>query len=187
MMYEPVRRVRGLLLTPEDKDAPARASRLRRLGLGERAEPALDAFADHLAQVTGAPYAMVNFVGEQRQFFAGLSAPPTGPLTREDGTGRVLPREHGFCPHVVVRHKALVLEDVRDYPRFAGNPVVDDLGIRSYMGAPLIDSSGMVLGTVCAADTEPRNWGRTGLEAIKGMAAELAVRIERAADDGLPI
>ncbi|MFD4791075.1 GAF domain-containing protein [Streptomyces sp. NPDC058459] len=187
MMYEPVRRVRGLLLTPEDKEAPARTSRLRRLGLGERAEPALDAFADHLAQVTGAPYAMVNFVGEQRQFFAGLSAPPTGPLTREDGSGRVLPREHGFCPHVVVRHRALVLEDVRDYPRFAGNPIVDDLGIRSYLGAPLIDRSGMVLGTVCAADTEPRSWGRAGLEAIKGMAAELAVRIERAADDGLPI
>ncbi|MYV40520.1 GAF domain-containing protein, partial [Streptomyces sp. SID1328] len=45
MMYEPVRRVRGLLLTPEDKAAPARTARLRRLGLGERAEPALDAFA----------------------------------------------------------------------------------------------------------------------------------------------
>ncbi|MFD4728838.1 GAF domain-containing protein [Streptomyces seoulensis] len=187
MMYEPARRVRGLLLTPEDKEAPARTSRLRRLGLGERAEPTLDAFADHLAQVTGAPYAMVNFVGEQQQFFAGLSAPAAGPLAREDGTGRVLPREHGFCPHVVVRHKALVLDDVRDYPRFAGNPIVDDLGIRSYMGAPLIDSSGMVFGTVCAADTEPRTWGRAGLEAIKGMAAELAVRIERAADDGLPI
>ncbi|BDH06609.1 MULTISPECIES: GAF domain-containing protein [Streptomyces] len=193
MMYEPARRVRGLLLTPEDKEAPARTSRLRRLGLGERPEPALDAFADHLAQVTGAPYAMVNFIGEQRQYFAGLSAPPTGPLApaREGGAraeaGRGLPREHGFCPYVVVRHKALVLEDVRDYPRFAGNPIVDDLGIRSYLGAPLIDSSGMVLGTVCAADTEPRTWGKSGLEAIKAMAAELAVRIERAAEDGLPI
>ncbi|MEU6818109.1 GAF domain-containing protein [Streptomyces sp. NPDC046860] len=191
MTYEPARRVRGLLLTPEDKEAPARTSRLRALGLGERPVAALDAFADHLAKAVGAPYAMVNFVGERRQYFAGLSAPPTGPLAREDGARpeavRVLPREHGFCPHVVVRHKALVLEDVRDYPRFAGNPIVDDLGIRSYLGAPLIDSSGMVLGTVCAADTEPRTWGKPGLEAIKGMAAELAVRIERAAEDGLPI
>ncbi|MGQ4420180.1 GAF domain-containing protein, partial [Streptomyces sp. SAS_269] len=43
MSYEPPRPVRGLLLTPEDKEAPARTSRLRGLGLGERPEPALDA------------------------------------------------------------------------------------------------------------------------------------------------
>ncbi|MEU2554930.1 GAF domain-containing protein [Streptomyces sp. NPDC013313] len=191
MSYEPPRPVRGLLLTPEDKDAPARASRLRGLGLGERAEPALDAFADHLARLTGAPYAMVNFVGEDRQFFAGLRAPGAAPAVREDGgrpaAGRFLPRDHGFCPHVVVRRKALVLEDVRDYPRFAGNPVVDEYGIRSYLGAPLIDSTGMALGTVCAADVAPRAWGRTGLETIKSLAAELAAHLEGSARDGLPL
>ncbi|MFJ3304288.1 GAF domain-containing protein [Streptomyces sp. NPDC086549] len=192
MSYEPPRPVRGLLLTPEDKEAPARTHRLRRLGLGECPEPALDAFADRLAALTGAPYAMVNFIDEERQFFAGLRIPAGAPVTRADGTprpevGRSMPRDHGFCPHVVVRRKALVLEDVRDYPRFAGNPVVDEYGIRSYLGAPLIDSTGMVLGTVCVADVEPRPWGRTGLETIKSTAAELAVRLERQADDGLPI
>lgn len=191
MSYEPPRPVRGLLLTPEDREAPARISRLRRLGLGARPEPALDAFADHLARLTGAPYAMVNFIGEDHQFFAGLRTPVTAPVVREDGSrpevGRVLPRDHGFCPHVVVRRKALVLEDVRDYPRFAGNPVVDEYGIRSYLGAPLIDSSGMALGTVCASDTAPRAWGRPGLETIKALAAELAVHLERSADDGLPL
>ncbi|MGW3209386.1 GAF domain-containing protein [Streptomyces sp. NPDC001135] len=191
MTYEPPRPVRGLLLTPEDKEAPARVHRLRLLGLVDRPDPALDAFADHLARLTGAPYAMVNFIGEDLQFFAGLCVPVTPPFLREDGSrpelGRVLPRDHGFCPHVVVRRKALVLEDVRDYPRFAGNPVVDEYGIRSYLGAPLIDSSGMALGTVCAADTAPRTWGRDGLEAIKALAADLVVRLERSAEDGLPL
>ncbi|MGW2032354.1 MULTISPECIES: GAF domain-containing protein [Streptomyces] len=191
MSYEPPRPVRGLLLTPEDKEAPARVHRLRRLGLADRPDPALDAFADHLAQLTGALYAMVNFIAEEHQFFAGLSAPATSPVVRDDGTrariGRVLPRDHGFCPHVVVRRKALVLEDVGDYPRFACNPVVDGYGIRSYLGAPLIDSSGMALGTVCAADTAPRAWGRPGLETIKALAAELVVRLERSREDGLPL
>ncbi|MFD9094823.1 GAF domain-containing protein [Streptomyces collinus] len=191
MSYEPPRPVRGLLLTPEDKEAPARVSRLRRLGLGSRPEPGLDAFADHLAQLTGAPYAMVNFIGADHQFFAGLRTPLTAPAVRADGTrpevGRVMPRDHGFCPHVVVRRRALVLEDVRDYPRFAGNPVVDDYGIRSYLGAPVFDGSGMALGTVCAFDVAPRAWGRSGLETIKALAAEVAARIQRSADDGLPI
>ncbi|MEU6322131.1 GAF domain-containing protein [Streptomyces sp. NPDC047009] len=177
---------RRLLLTPEDKDAPARAGRLRALGLGERPEPEFDAFADRLAAVAAVPYAMVNFVGEHRQFLAGLHQPGDRPLTavldREDGSRepvRHLVREYGFCPHVVVRRKALVLEDVQDYPRFAGNPAVDELGVRSYLGAPLVDSTGIALGTVCAVDLAPRPWGRAGLETIKALAAELAERIAR--------
>ncbi|MEU6028254.1 GAF domain-containing protein [Streptomyces tauricus] len=247
MSYDPSRPAGRLLLTPEDKEAPARTCRLRVLGLGERAEPALDAFARRLAELAGAPYAMVNFVGEERQFFAGLHARPphvqpshvqpphvrpshvqaphaqpphsgltdtrhsagvtsagagisTGTVTgsgsdhgsdmaRGDtglrgsvppsiGPGRHMAREYGFCPHVVVRRKALVLEDVRDYPRFAGNPVVDEYGIRSYLGAPLLDRTGIALGTVCVTDVEPRPWGRSGLDTIKAMAAELVEQIE---------
>ncbi|ARX87922.1 histidine kinase [Streptomyces alboflavus] len=84
----------------------------------------------------------------------------------------------------MVRGRALVLEDVGDYPRFAGNPVVDEIGIRSYLGAPLADRTGLVLGTVCVADVRPRPWGRAGLDTIKAMAAELAERVRRREDDG---
>lgn len=179
MTYDPPRPVCRLLLTPEDRDAPERVGRLRTLGLGEYAEPVFDAFADRLAEVGAVPYAMVNFIDENRQFFAGLhaSAVPTADTTVL-GADRHLARDHGFCPYVVVRRKALVLDDVREYPKFAGNPVVDDHGIRSYLGAPLIDRTGIALGTVCVLDVRPRPWGRAGLETIKSMAAELAARIE---------
>ncbi|MFF7259315.1 GAF domain-containing protein [Streptomyces sp. NPDC008159] len=179
MTYDPPRPVGRLLLTPEDRDAPERVRRLRLLGLGEYPEPAFDAFADRLAEVASVPYAMVNFIDENRQFFAGLHAPAkaTGDAPAL-GTIRHLARDHGFCPHVVVRRKALVLENVADYPRFAGNPIVDDHGVRSYLGAPLIDRTGLALGTVCVLDVQPRPWGRGGLDTIKAMAAELAGRIE---------
>lgn len=189
MSYDPSRPPGRLLLTPEDREAPARLRRLRLLGLGERRDPALDAFAHRLAQVAEAPYAMVNFLVENGQFFAGLHAPAHPPAG--DGSvpefARVQPRDHGFCPHVAARRRALALEDVRDYPRFAGNPVVDAFGIRSYLGAPLIDSTGTVLGAVSAADVRPRPWGRAGLETIKAAAVELVGRIERSAADGLPL
>ncbi|GAA3504885.1 GAF domain-containing protein [Streptomyces prasinosporus] len=190
MSYDPPRPAGRPLLTPEDKEAPERVRRLRRLGLGDRPEPALDAFAYGLAELTGAPYAMVNFLGENGQFFAGLHTPAVAPVVRGDGTGallgRVLPRDHGFCPHVVARRKALALEDVSDYPRFAGNPVVDGFGVRSYLGAPLVDGTGTVLGTVSVADVRPRAWGQPGLAAIKGRAADLVARLERREGDGLP-
>jgi hypothetical protein len=50
MSYDPPRPAGRLLLTPEDKEAPDRARRLRLLDLGERPEPALDAFAERLAE-----------------------------------------------------------------------------------------------------------------------------------------
>ncbi|KAB2975898.1 GAF domain-containing protein [Streptomyces sp. SS1-1] len=191
MSYGPPHPVARLLLTPEDKEAPARAERWLAMGLGEHPDPALDGFAEHLAQLTAAPYAMVNFVGESRQFFAGLHVRPAVDLARAGDSkprlGRYLGRDHGFCPHVVVRRKALVLEDVRDYPRFAGNPIVDEFGVRSYLGAPLIDSTGMVLGTVCVVDMEPRPWGKAGLETIKASAVDLVARLERRQADGLPL
>ncbi|WP_431994555.1 GAF domain-containing protein [Streptomyces griseoflavus] len=190
MSYDPPRPAGRLLLTPEDKEAPARVRRLRALGLGSHPEPSLDVFAYSLAELTGAPYAMVNFLGLEGQFFAGLHTPAAAPAHRGDGTGallgRVLPRDHGFCPHVVARRRALALEDVSDYPRFAGNPVVDEFGIRSYLGAPLIDSTGTVLGTVSVTDVRPRAWGRPGLDAIKAQAAGLVPRLERREGDGLP-
>ncbi|MFI6208274.1 GAF domain-containing protein [Streptomyces sp. NPDC051041] len=194
MSYDPPRPAGRLLLTPADEEAPARVRRLRRLGLGRRPEPALDAFAGRLAERTEAPYAVVNLPDETGQFFAGLHTPGGAGRTAsardarhaKPAPGRRLPREYGFCPHVMARRKALVLEDVRDYPRFAGNPVVDEFGVRSYLGAPLIDGTGTVLGTVCVADAEPRPWGRAGLETIKATASDLAVRLEQLAD-GFPL
>ncbi|MGG8407047.1 GAF domain-containing protein, partial [Streptomyces sp. 12297] len=160
-----------LLLTPVDREAPARAERLRALGLGERADAEFDAFARRIADTARTPYAAVNFIDQDRQFFAGLYHRPDAPAGAY--TGRLLARDHGYCPHVVVRRRALVLEDVRDFARFAPNAVVDESGVRSYLGAPLTDRQGFVLGTVCAVDLEPRRWGRAGLDTIKELAAEL--------------
>lgn len=187
MTYDPEERV---MVTPVDREAPDRVLRLHELGIGSRPDPEFDEFARRLAAVTGAPYAMVNFIDEDRQYFAGLRTPGAETPDHEAASagaaaaepGRVMERDHGYCPHVVVRGKALVLGDVCDYPRFAGNPVVDKIGIRSYLGAPLIDDDGNTLGTVCVVDTETHDWGRPGLDIIKGMAAKVMDRIrERSA------
>ncbi|MCX4782704.1 GAF domain-containing protein [Streptomyces sp. NBC_01264] len=160
-----------LLLTPVDREAPARVLRLRELGLGERTDGELDAFARRVADELAAPYAGVNFISEERQFFAGLHHAADAPASGYPA--RALPRDHGYCPHVVVRRRALVLEDVRDFARFAGNAVVDESGVRSYAGAPLTDRRGIVLGTVCVVDVVPRRWGLAGLATVKALAAEL--------------
>ena len=182
--------LRHLLRPPRDAEAPSRVLRLTELGIGDRPVAEFDDFARELAIRAGGRYAMVNFIDEHRQYFAGLYsavADTTVDLASPHAAsepGREMDRDHGYCPYVVVRRRALVLEDVRDFPRFAGNPVVDEIGIHSYLGTPLIDSTGMALGTVCVIDTDPRPWGLEGLRLIKSMAAGLMERIE--SDHGAP-
>ncbi|MDF9816998.1 GAF domain-containing protein [Streptomyces sp. SPB162] len=185
MSYDPAERH---LLIPEDTEAVQRDERLRAMGLTDRPDAQLDEFAARLAATTGASYAMVNLFMDGRQYFAGLhtpSGPQTAPVPEAAAEpGREMTYDQGFCPHVVNRRKSLVLEDVCDYPRFAGNRVVDELGIRTYLGAPLIDHTGTTLGTICVVDIEPRPWGQSGLETIKALAAE-AVELLKQREAGL--
>ena len=137
---------------------------LRALGL-TGPEPELDAFATQLAQEADVPYAMVNIFGDQQRFF-GLHTP--GDDSELPTVGRSMPLDHGFCPEVVDRKKALVLPDVFSSPRFAGNTVVDLIGIRTYAGAPLLHGE-TVLGTVCFVGPVERDLstGRESLALIK--------------------
>lgn len=173
----------GFHLPAPDAKLAEREERLRQLGIGDVADPEFDEFATELANAAGAPYAMVNFITGQ-QFFAGLHTPSArqaGPAGLEvsGGTpevGRMMARDHGYCPDVLSRRKALVLPDVYAYPRFASNEVVDLIGIRTYAGAPLIDErTDTVLGTVCFVGTEPRGkeTGRDTLELIKDRRDQL--------------
>lgn len=179
---------RNLLTAPLDPELERRTERLRMLKLGDEPEPQFDAIAARLADMARAPYAMVNFINDREQYFAGLYTPAASNVgtleaaqtAAQASPGRVMARDHGYCPHVVVRRKALILGDVCDYPRFAGNPVVDEIGIRAYMGVPLIEEdTDIALGTICAVAAEPRPWGRQELHALKAIATEVMQLIQR--------
>ncbi|MFI8093393.1 GAF domain-containing protein [Streptomyces sp. NPDC086080] len=126
---------------------------LARLGVPTVANEDFDDLARDMTERAGFLYGFVNFFLEE-QTFVGLHQPPA-----DSGyviVGRTMSRDHGWCPEVMARKKALPLHDVHASPRFSGNAVVDAVGIRSYFGAPLIHDSGTVLGTVCVIDPEKR-------------------------------
>ncbi|MFD5258327.1 GAF domain-containing protein [Streptomyces bobili] len=141
---------------PQTQQAPELAQRyqmLNRLGVPTVASEDFDDLARDMATKAGFLYGFVNLFLEE-QTFVGLHQPPA-----DSGyviVGRTMSHDHGWCPEVVARKKALPLHDVHASPRFSGNHVVDAVGIRSYFGAPLIHGSGTVLGTVCVIDPEKR-------------------------------
>ncbi|OEJ29005.1 hypothetical protein AS594_35900 [Streptomyces agglomeratus] len=141
-----------------------RDAALRALGL-TGPDRDLDAFATRLAEAADMPYAMVNIFGSEQQFF-GLHTPSDA--SDLPSVGRSMPLDHGFCPEVVDRKLPLILPDVFAHPRFAGNAVVDLIGIRTYAGAPLLHG-GTVLGTVCyvGQEDQPLSTGRASLNLIQ--------------------
>jgi GAF domain-containing protein len=168
-----------LTVTPDDPDGSKRAARLAKLGALPEADPEFDDVAEEILKVTGATWAGVNFVGEnQDQFFPGIAGPGTKSVNgAEPEIGRGMPGDHGYCVYVVAREKAMALNNVMDYSRFAGNPVVDALGIRSYIGAPLVDPEGATIGTVWAIDNKTHSWDQTDVDAMKAIAAKVMARI----------
>ena len=172
-------------LTPDQfrQEGEQRRRRLQVLGLNApEPEETFDRIARIAASLTQAPLAMVNFMTDERQMFRGMYVP-------KDGGGgeiafdlsklaREAPADYGFCPHVVAQGSQLALDDVFDYPRFKGNPLVNDIGVRAYLGTPLRDHTGMILGTVCVADTEPRKWGRERMESMQQLTETLQTEFQ---------
>lgn len=162
-----------------------RRLRLQVLGLNTvEAEATFDRVARLAASFTQAPLAMVNFINDERQMFRGMYVPPTSPDDKANADGRGIvfdlsdiareaPNNYGFCPHVVAQGSQLALDDVFDYPRFRGNPLVNDMGVRSYLGTPLRDNTGMILGTVCVADMVARTWDRKLKEGMQELTETL--------------
>lgn len=161
----------------QDAMIQQRRELLARLGLDEPkrstvfdsfAATTAAAFATELGDVADGLYAMVNLISDQQRF-VGLHNPPG-----KRPVGRAMRRDHGYCPEVADRGRALVLPDVCAAPRFASNHVVDAVGIRTYAGAPLLHQD-VCFGTLCVIGTErmPEDTAETSLALIKQHSAQL--------------
>ncbi|GAA1801617.1 GAF domain-containing protein [Actinomadura chokoriensis] len=169
----------GLEVPTWHDQAEDRVKLLAELGLGEP-DAEFDRFAAQISGTFAAElgdhaqnlYAMVNLFLRDDQTFVGLYNP-----AGMRAVDRTMRPDHGFCPEMLDRTKALVLADVCAKPQFASNPVVDRLGVRTYAGAPLIhEATGTVLGSVCVVGTRalPNGTRQTSLELIKGHRDALA-------------
>lgn len=137
-----------MLIAPIPDNESERLAALRRYCvLDTPPEPAFDRLTHIVQHILQVPTVLVSLVDEDRQWFKsrlGLAAAQT-------------PRDISFCGHAVYHRELLVVPDATRDARFADNPLVTgDLGLRYYVGAPLINAEGHALGTLCAIDDKPR-------------------------------
>ena len=117
------------------------------------------------------PIGLVSLVGADRQWFKARVG------VDFDST----PIEQAVCAYAVASRALLVIPDLTADPRTAHNPLVTgEAAIRFYAGAPLIDSGGHVLGTLCVIDTVARPAGLTALQVtgLEALARQTVALIE---------
>ena len=158
---------------------PGRTAALARIGLTAAPDPDMDAVADRVRRWLRIPVALVSLVEPGRQVFPGSAG-----LPQPWATARCTPLSHSFCRHVVTSRAPLVITDARAHELTAGSPAVTELGVVAYAGMPLTDQDGHVLGSLCAIDTQPREWTPDELDLLRDLAwgCSLELRLRLAED-----
>jgi len=63
-----------------------------------------------------------------------------------------------YCERIVDTAESLFVRDSRQDPTFAGNADEVEFGLHNYLGLPVHDPAGNVVGTVCVLDDAARNY-----------------------------
>jgi len=155
---------------PRPADEPKRLAALRRYGiLDTPPEPAFDDLARLASEICGTPMALVTFIDEDRQWFKA----------RVNVHGTETSRDIAFCAHTVMSKDLLVVPDAREDGRFSHNPfVTGEPGIRFYAGAPLVAPDGSSVGSLCVADSQPRELNPHQAEALRALSRLVVAQLE---------
>jgi diguanylate cyclase (GGDEF)-like protein/PAS domain S-box-containing protein len=144
-------------------DEEARLAALYELALLDTPEePAFDRVTRLVTQLLNVPTSTVTLIDAKRQWIKSR----VGTELRETS------RSVAFCAHTIAETGPLIVEDTREDPRFADNPLVTEPGgVRFYAGIPLRTSKGLALGSLCAVDTRPRRLSDAEINALKDLGS----------------
>lgn len=142
-------------------------------------EEAFDRITALIKNIFDVEIAIVSMIDGHRQWYKSVEG-----LTTSEA-----PRNETFCRLVLDDNLPLVIRDARNDPRVADNPsVVGDPHVRFYAGVPLLTAEGHAIGTVCAIDSEPREFSDRELNVLTDLSrmamSELELR-QRASTDVL--
>lgn len=128
-----------------------------------------DFVVEEAAERCSTPISLLSMIDSDRQWFkasVGLEVSQT-------------PRDWAFCAYTICGPEPFVVPDAAIDGRFQANPLV--LGppyIRSYLGVPLMASSGVAFGSLCVIDVVPRRFDDREINQLCMLASLVADSIE---------
>ncbi len=149
------------MVIPRNVEA-ARVASLRRLQiLDTPRQECFDRVTALTAKMFGSSIALISLVDESRQWFLssmGVDLCETS-------------RDVSICAHAIAAGGTLRVSDTLEDERFRSNPMVTGgPGIRSYMGHPIRNHDGELIGTLCVADSRPGLFAADSMPLLASLA-----------------
>ena len=146
-----------------------------------------DASFDHIAWLAAdalaAPIACLSLIGDARQYCVDSRSPLSALAHSRESS----PTE-ALCAHVAEQGEMVAIADAANDSRFAADGAAALPGVRGYLGIPLRRGDGSIVGTLCVADTSPREWTTLDRERLTRLSAmcstQLALRDEMRSGSG---
>ncbi len=136
--------------------------------LDSEPEHPFDTLAAQVAAALGTPIAVIGFIDETRHWFKAKFGTPV----------TVNKRDWATCAHTILEAKPICAPDVRLDARFADMPPLEQLGVRAYAGAPIINADGCAVGTICVFDQAVHSFSQTDLNLLEGFANQVLGLLE---------
>ncbi len=168
------------MVSPEDRSARAepvlrdqrRLSTVRATELLDTSnEETFDALSRLAVTLVGAPVSFLSIVDEARDFYKSQSGLPAPLASERELHGRT------FCHYTLTAEDPLVIDDTLADPVWQAVPSVQSLGVRAYLGVPLI-IEGQPIGSFCVVDMRPRAWTSVEVETLVQLAQSAAREIQ---------
>lgn len=134
-------------------------------------EPEFDGVVQIARAICRTPVALISLVEQDRQWFKA----------RVGFTLSETPMAGSVCQYALSSRDLLEIPDLTADPRTSANPLVTgEPFIRFYAGAPLITPDGIIIGSLCVIDAEPRPKGLEPeqAEALEALAAQVITLFE---------
>jgi GAF domain-containing protein len=125
----------------------------------------MDRLAALVTRILGSAAGLVSLVGDVRQFFPGQAG-----LGLPWSDVRETPLSQSLCRMVVDGGVVVQIDDVETDVRTLQHEARTVFGVGSYLGAPLVDVDGRVLGSLCALERSARSWTPDECEMLTDLA-----------------
>lgn len=145
-------------LSPAQRDQN-RAEVLSRFGLmGSELVPVFDEATQTVSRLLAMPICVLSVIDASTQRFKSVVGLSSLGLMNQLASARSLPREESFCTHVVDSGKTFALDNATAHPAFSHSLLVQQYGIQSYLGVPMIAADGCCIGTLAVMDLLPHQF-----------------------------
>nr|WP_263013027.1 GAF domain-containing sensor histidine kinase [Ancylothrix sp. D3o] len=136
--------------------------------------PAFEQASKAAAEFLEIPIAIVGWLDQNRVWvLAAEGLPHLMPIKRGSGTV-YLSCDESLCKTVIENRQVVAIRDTAAYPDLAQVALVQEVGIRAYLGVPLLSSTGKCLGTLAVMDLAPRYFSSKEIQFLE-MTARLCM------------